>query len=266
MDKLWLQSYPPNVPELIDLGQYRSLTDLFHHSVAKYRDHPAFSNLGKVLTYAQMDVLTQQFAAYLIHRAGLQPGERIAIMMPNLLQYPVALFAALRAGLVVVNTNPLYTERELEHQLKDSGAKAIVILANFAHTLEKVMDEVGIKSIITTEIGDLLGFPKSLLVNAVVKYVKKMVPAYHLPEDIGFNQALRLGKQYAHTYQDANPGHEDIAFLQYTGGTTGVAKGAVLSTATYWQTCCKQMHGQKAIWNTARKSSLPPCRFTMCLR
>ncbi|MBJ6610225.1 MAG: AMP-binding protein [Candidatus Thiothrix moscowensis] len=253
MDKLWLQSYPPSVPAEIDLSQYRSLADLFHHSVAKYRALPAYSNLGKVLTYAEVDELTRQFAAYLIHGAGLQRGDRIAIMMPNLLQYPIALFAALRAGLVVVNTNPLYTERELEHQLKDSGAKAIVILANFAHTLEKVMDEVGIKTIITTEIGDLLGFPKALLVNAVVRYVKKMVPAYQLPEAIGFNQALRLGKQYAQRYQDADLNHADTAFLQYTGGTTGVAKGAVLThgnllanmlQANAWTKGCLQ-HGQE---------------------
>lgn len=229
MEKLWLQSYPKHVPAEIDTHQYRSLVDLFQRSVAQYQTRPAFSNLGKILTYADVDRLTQQFAAYLIHGAGLKPGDRIAIMMPNLLQYPIALFGALRAGLVVVNTNPLYTDRELEHQLKDSGAKAIVILANFAHTLESVMDEVGIKTIITTEIGDLLSFPKSLLVNTVVKYVKKMVPAFTLPEAIKFNQALTLGKQYAHNFTDAQPQHEDAAFLQYTGGTTGVAKGAVLS-------------------------------------
>lgn len=229
MEKLWLRNYPPQVPAEIDIGQYASLADLFHRSVAKYHGRPAYSNLGKVLRYAEVDALTRQFAAYLIHGAGLQPGDRVAIMMPNLLQYPIVLFAALRAGLVVVNTNPLYTDRELEHQLKDSGAKAIVILANFAHTLEAVMDEVDIKTVITTEIGDLLGFPKSLLVNAVVKHVKKMVPAYRLPEAISFNQALRLGKQYASSYQDAQPGHEDIAFLQYTGGTTGIAKGAALT-------------------------------------
>lgn len=229
MEKLWLQSYPKHVPAEIDTHQYRSLVDLFQRSVAQYQNRPAFSNLGKILTYADVDRLTQQFAAYLIHGAGLKPGDRIAIMMPNLLQYPIALFGALRAGLVVVNTNPLYTDRELEHQLKDSGAKAIVILANFAHTLESVLDDAGIKTIITTEIGDLLGFPKSLLVNAVVKYVKKMVPAFNLPEAIKFNQALTLGKQYAHNFTDAQPQHEDAAFLQYTGGTTGVAKGAVLS-------------------------------------
>ncbi|WML88143.1 AMP-binding protein [Thiothrix subterranea] len=229
MEKLWLQSYPKHVPAEIDTHQYRSLVDLFQRSVAQYRDRPAYSNMGKILTYAEVDRLTKQFAAYLIHGAGLKPGDRIAIMMPNLLQYPIALFGALRAGLVVVNTNPLYTNRELEHQLKDSGAKAIVILVNFAHTLESVMDEVGIKTIITTEIGDLLGFPKSLLVNAVVKYVKKMVPAFTLPEAISFNQTLTLGKQYAQRFTDAQPQHEDAAFLQYTGGTTGVAKGAVLT-------------------------------------
>lgn len=229
MEKLWLQSYPKHVPAAIDTHQYRSLVDLFHRSVAQYRDRPAYSNLGKILTYADVDRLTKQFAAYLIHDAGLKPGDRIAIMMPNLLQYPIALFGSLRAGLVVVNTNPLYTDRELEHQLKDSGAKAIVILANFAHTLENVMDEVGIKTIITTEIGDLLGFPKALLVNAVVKYVKKMVPTFHLPEAIKFNQALALGKQHTQHFTDAQPQHEDAAFLQYTGGTTGIAKGAVLT-------------------------------------
>ena len=229
MDKLWLQSYPKHVPAEIDTHQYHSLVDLFQRSVKQYGSLPAFSNMGKVLTYNDVDELTRQFAAYLIHGAGLKPGERIALMMPNLLQYPIALFGALRAGLVVVNTNPLYTDRELEHQLQDSGAKAIVILANFARTLEDVMDKVGIKTVITTEIGDLLGFPKSLLVNLVVKYVKKMVPAFKLPTAIKFNQALTLGKQYATRFKDAEPGHEDIAFLQYTGGTTGIAKGAALT-------------------------------------
>ncbi len=229
MDKLWLQSYPKHVPAEIDTHQYHSLVDLFQRSVKQYGSRPAFSNMGKVLTYNDVDELTRQFAAYLIHGAGLKPGERIALMMPNLLQYPIALFGALRAGLVVVNTNPLYTDRELEHQLKDSGATAIVILANFVRTLEDVLDKVPIKTIITTEIGDLLGFPKSLLVNLVVKYVKKMVPAFKLPTAIKFNQALTLGKQYATRFKDAEPGHEDIAFLQYTGGTTGIAKGAALT-------------------------------------
>ncbi|MDD5393132.1 MAG: AMP-binding protein [Thiothrix sp.] len=229
MDKVWLPSYPSHVPATIDTHQYHSLVDLFLRSVSQFSARPAYSNMGKVVTYAEFERLTRQFAAYLIFGAGLKPGDRIALMLPNLLQYPVALFGALRAGLVVVNTNPLYTERELEHQLKDSGATAIVILANFAHTLEKVRDKVAINTIITTELGDLLGFPKSLVVNVVVKYVKKLVPAFKLPDAITFNQALRLGKEYAHGYKDAAPGHEDAAFLQYTGGTTGVAKGAVLS-------------------------------------
>ena len=229
MEKVWLKSYPPYVPAEIDTHEYRSLVDLFQHTVKTYPGRPAYSNMGKVLTYAEVDELTKAFAAYLVHGAGLKAGDRIAIMMPNLLQYPIALFGALRAGLIVVNTNPLYTDRELEHQLKDSQASAIVILANFAHTLENVLDEVNLKTIITTEIGDLLGFPKALLVNSVVKYVKKMVPPFKLPEAIKFNQTIRLGKQYAVNFQDTNPEHEDLAFLQYTGGTTGVAKGAMLS-------------------------------------
>lgn len=229
MEKVWLKSYPPYVPAEIDTHEYRSLVDLFQHTVKTYPERPAYSNMGKVLTYAEVDELTKALAAYLVHGAGLKAGDRIAIMMPNLLQYPIALFGALRAGLIVVNTNPLYTDRELEHQLKDSQASAIIILANFAHTLESVLDEVNLKTIITTEIGDLLGFPKALLVNSVVKYVKKMVPPFKLPEAIKFNQVIRLGKQYAVNFQDANPSHEDLAFLQYTGGTTGVAKGAMLS-------------------------------------
>ena len=229
MEKVWLKSYPPYVPAEIDTHEYRSLVDLFQHTVKTYPERPAYSNMGKVLTYAEVDELTKALAAYLVHGAGLKAGDRIAIMMPNLLQYPIALFGALRAGLIVVNTNPLYTDRELEHQLKDSQASAIIILANFAHTLENVLDEVNLKTIITTEIGDLLGFPKALLVNSVVKYVKKMVPPFKLPEAIKFNQVIRLGKQYAVNFQDANPSHEDLAFLQYTGGTTGVAKGAMLS-------------------------------------
>ncbi|MGL4186804.1 MAG: AMP-binding protein, partial [Thiotrichaceae bacterium] len=176
------------------------------------------------------DQFSKALAAYLIRGAGMQPGERIAIMLPNVLQYPIALFAGLRAGLIVVNTNPMYTERELAHQLQDSGATAIVILDNFAHTLQAILPEVPqLKTIITTGIGDLLGDFKGLLVNVVVKYVKKMVPTYQLPTALRFRQALNLGQHYADHFQDANPQHEDIAFLQYTGGTTGVAKGAMLS-------------------------------------
>ncbi|WP_020558664.1 AMP-binding protein [Thiofilum flexile] len=229
MEKVWLKHYPEGVPTDIDPNQYRSIVDLFQRSVQQFSTLPAFSNMGSTLTYAQADELTRQFAAYLTHEVQLKPGDRIAIMMPNLLQYPIALFGALRAGLVVVNTNPLYTANELEHQLKDSGAKAIIIIANFAHVLEKVVARTEVKTIITTEVGDLMGGFKSLLVNFVVRYIKKMVPPFSLPQAIKLKQALKLGKQQLATYQDPPVTQEDIAFLQYTGGTTGVAKGAVLT-------------------------------------
>ncbi len=227
MEKIWLNHYPPGVPAEIDTHVYTSLQDVFLQSVKLYGDKPAFANMGKVISYTETGRLTEQFAAYLRHEAGLQPGDRIAIMMPNLLQYPVALFAAFRAGLIVVNTNPLYTDRELKHQLRDSGAKAIVILENFAHTLEDVIADTDVETVITTRIGDLLGGPKGFLVNFVVQYVKKMVPPFSLPQAISFKQALALGAK--HGFQDATVAHEDIAFLQYTGGTTGVAKGAALT-------------------------------------
>ncbi len=227
VDKIWLKSYAPGVPETIDPNDYKSLGSLFSQSAETYRDRPAYDNLGMILTFDDVDKMTRNFAAYLLD-SGLKKGDRIAIMMPNLLQYPIALFAALRAGLVVVNTNPLYTARELEHQLNDSGAVAIVILENFASTLAEVLDKTSIKTIITTQIGDLAGFPKSMIVNFVVKHIKKMVPAYSLPSHaVKFNDVLKAGKDKPFT--DADIGHDDIAFLQYTGGTTGVAKGAALS-------------------------------------
>ncbi|MEZ5449549.1 MAG: AMP-binding protein [Thiolinea sp.] len=227
MEKIWLKHYPPYVPAEIDTHRYASLQDVFLQSVERYRDLPAFVNLGKTLSYADMALLTRRFAAYLRHEAGLQPGERIAIMMPNLLQYPIALFAAFRAGLIVVNTNPLYTDRELRHQLQDSGASAIVILENFAHTLADVIADTAVNTVITTRIGDMLGGPKGLLVNFVVKHVKKMVPPFSLPGAIDFKTALAQGAQ--HDFHDVDVGHEDVAFLQYTGGTTGVSKGAMLT-------------------------------------
>ena len=228
MDKIWLKSYAPGVPETIDHNDYKSLGDMFEKSADKFRDRPAYSNLGRTLSYDDVDTMTRDFAAYLTQVAGLKKGDRIAIMMPNLLQYPIALFAALRAGLIVVNTNPLYTDRELEHQLNDSGAVAIVILENFAGTLASILDKTKVKTIVTTQIGDLAGFPKSLLVNFVVKYVKKMVPSFSLPSTVvKFNDALKMGK--GKSFSNADVGHEDVAFLQYTGGTTGVAKGAALT-------------------------------------
>lgn len=226
MEKVWLKNYPEGVPENIDPNDYKSLGDMFLDSVNKFKDRPAYSNLGTVLSYADVEILTQNFAAYLT-QVGLKKGDRIAIMMPNLLQYPIVLFAALRAGLIVVNTNPLYTERELKHQLNDSGAVAIVILENFAETLAHIIDKTKVKTVVTTRIADLAPFPKSLLINFVVKYVKKMVPPFELPMAVTFKDALSQGA--SKSFVDAEVSHEDIAFLQYTGGTTGVAKGAALT-------------------------------------
>lgn len=226
MEKIWLKQYPPGVPAEIDLNEFASLRDILETSCRRFASQPAFSNMGVALSYAELDRQSRQFGAWLQHELGLAKGERVAIMMPNLLQYPVALFGALRAGLTVVNVNPLYTARELEHQLKDSGATVIVILENFAATLEKVLARTAVKTVITTRIGDLLGFPKSLVVNLVVKYVKRMVPAWHIPGTIDF----RVAMGYAGKPLEERPlDHDDVAFLQYTGGTTGVAKGAVLT-------------------------------------
>lgn len=227
MEKVWLKNYPEGVPEFIDTNEYKSLADLFEQSITAYKDRPAYTNLGRSISYAELEDLSRDFGAYLTNQAGLVKGDRIAIMMPNLMQYPVVLFAALRAGLVVVNTNPLYTDRELEHQLKDSDAKAIVILENFAHTLADVIEHTNVETVITTRIGDLAKFPKSLLVNFVVKHVKKMVPAFSLPKAISFNDVLEKGKNQP--FANADISHDDVAFLQYTGGTTGVAKGAALT-------------------------------------
>lgn len=227
MEKVWLKNYPEGVPEFIDTSEYRSLADLFDKSIASFKDLPAYTNLGRSVSFEELDELTRDFGAYLTNQAGLEKGDRIAIMMPNLIQYPIVLFAALRAGLIVVNTNPLYTDRELEHQLKDSEAKAIVILENFAHTLSDVIEHTDVKTVITTRVGDMAKFPKSLLVNFVVKHVKKMVPPFTLPNAIKFNDALSKGKGQAFANADLN--HDDVAFLQYTGGTTGVAKGAALT-------------------------------------
>lgn len=229
MEKIWLAQYPEHVPATIDTSQYQSLQDMLLQSTRQYGDLPAFVNLGKSISYTELEQLTQQFAAFLRHEVGLQAGERIAIMMPNLLQYPVALFAAFRAGLVVVNTNPLYTERELLHQLNDSGAKAIVILENFAHTLEKVLPDTAVEVVITTKLADLVGGIKGHLVNFVVQHVKKMVPAFSLPSAINFKQVLAKGSAHASDFKDEPLNRDDIAFLQYTGGTTGISKGAALT-------------------------------------
>ncbi|GAA0578454.1 long-chain-fatty-acid--CoA ligase FadD1 [Halomonas salifodinae] len=214
-------------PELQGLDEYRSVMDVFRTSVKRFADKPAFSCMGQVLTYGELDKLSRDFAAWIQHETDLEPGDRIAIQLPNVLQFPVAMFGAMRAGLVVVNTNPLYTEREMTHQFKDSGAKAILILANMADKLEKILDQTDIQKVLVTELGDLHGFPKRLLINAVVKYVKKLVPKYSLPTAIPFRQALAKGA--GHQARDVELSLEDLAVLQYTGGTTGRAKGTMLT-------------------------------------
>lgn len=227
MDRPWLTSYPETVPAEIDISNYQSVVEIFTESTSRFADRPAFHNLGTTISYQQLEQYTQAFASWCQHEAGLVKGDRIAIMMPNLLQYPVAVFGALRAGLVVVNTNPLYTDRELEHQLKDSGAKAIVVVEAFAHTVADVIDKTQVETVITTRFGDMLGFPKSLLINLVLKYVKKMVPPFSLPGAHSMKEVLAKGAQLPTATCDLSL--EDLAFLQYTGGTTGVAKGAMLT-------------------------------------
>jgi long-chain acyl-CoA synthetase len=225
MEKIWLKSYPKGVPAEINPDAYRSIPHLIDENIGKYRDRPAYICMGKTLSFGDVDQLSTRFAAWLQSK-GLAKGARVAIMMPNVLQYPVAVFGILRAGLTVVNVNPLYTPRELEHQLKDSGAEAIIILENFATTLEHVLARTPIKHIVVASLGDLLGF-KGLIVNFVVRNVKKLVPAFNLPGAIRFNAAISEAASLQLKKADIGP--EDIAFLQYTGGTTGVSKGAMLT-------------------------------------
>ncbi len=227
MEKIWLASYPPGVPETIDQIDDRSLGDLFQKSTAKFADKVAFANMGKAITYRELEHLSRAFAAFLQGELKLAPGARVALMMPNLLQYPVALFGALRAGYAVVNCNPLYTPRELQQQLEDSGAEAILIFETSAWALEEILPSTRVKHVVVTRVGDLLGFPKGALVNFVVKYVKKMVRPWHIPGAIGFPAALAKGE--ALELKPVAVGHDDVAFLQYTGGTTGVPKAAVLT-------------------------------------
>jgi long-chain acyl-CoA synthetase len=227
VDKIWLKSYPEGIPETVDMDEFSSIKDILERSCTRFRDLTAYSNMGARLSYGEVDQQSRYFAAFLQQRLGLKKGDRVAIMSPNLLQYPIVLFGILRAGMVVVNVNPLYTPRELKHQLKDSGAKAIVILENFCCTLEEVLADTEVETVITSQIGDMLPFPKSLLINTVVKYVKKMVPAWRIDGAIPFKKALAEGKW--ETLEDVELNLEDIAFLQYTGGTTGVSKGAVLT-------------------------------------
>ena len=227
MNKIWLKNYPQGMPAEIDADQFRSIPDLLDKLFSKFADKPAYHNLGRTISYAEVEELSRAFAAYLQGLPGMARGERVAVMSPNLLQYPVVLFGILRAGMVVVNVNPLYTPRELEHQLQDSGARAIVIVENFASTLQQVLGKTPVKHVITTQVGDLLPIPKRWLINFVIKYVKKMVPAWQIDGATTLDAALERGS--ALPLGPVGIDAEDLAFLQYTGGTTGVAKGAMLT-------------------------------------
>ncbi|MFC4727615.1 AMP-binding protein [Coralloluteibacterium thermophilus] len=226
-ERPWLRNYPAGVPAEIDPDEYPSIVAVLSASCETFRDRPAFSNFGKVLTYGDIDRLSTHFASYLLNELKLKKGDRVALMLPNVLQYPVAIFGVLRAGLTVVNTNPMYTARELKHQLVDSGATAIVVLDNFAHVVEQVIGETQVRQVVTTGVGDMLGLPKGPLINFVLKYVRKQVPDYTLHGAIRFREALRIGAQ--RPLPEVRIDNGDVAFLQYTGGTTGVAKGAMLT-------------------------------------
>ncbi len=225
MEKIWLRNYRPGVPADIDLSEYASLNDMFSRCCRKFANLPACRSMGVSITYSQLEAMSRDFAAWL--QSVLGPGSRVALMMPNVLQYPVAVFGILRAGMVVVNVNPLYTARELEYQLKDSGAQAIVVFENFAHVLEKVLPNVPLKHVVTTQVGDLFGLHRRLSVNFVIRHVKKMVKPWSIPGAIGFRTALSRGRRS--DLAERQPTHDDVAFLQYTGGTTGVSKGAMLT-------------------------------------
>ena len=227
MDQPWLTHLPEGVPADIDLNKYASLIDMFEEAVNKYADQPAFINMGATVTYRKLEERSRAFAAYLQNELGLKKGDRVALMMPNVLQYPIALFGVLRAGMVVVNVNPLYTPHELKHQLNDSGAKAIVVISNFASTLQKVVNQTPVENIIISSLGDLLSTPKRTVVNFVIKYIKKLVPKYNLPHALSYRQALSTGRRLQYIKPELKP--DDLAFLQYTGGTTGVSKGAMLT-------------------------------------
>lgn len=248
MEKLWLKSYEQGVNPEIDISQYSSISDVFRQSVEKFSDKPAFQNMGKTLTYAEVGKLATDFASYLQNVLKLPRGERVAIMTPNVLQYPIALFGILQAGLVAVNTNPLYTPRELEHQLKDSGATTIVVLENFANTLELVLPRTQIKHVIVASVGEMFGMIKGALMNFVIRKVKKMVPEYRIPNTITFQTALKQGA--ANTFKPVELTRDDTALLQYTGGTTGLAKGAVLS---HGNICANMLQAKEWIKNQLRE-------------
>ena len=246
-NKIWLKKYPKGVSALANLDEFNSFADFLENGFEKYSDSIAFENMGKKITYKELDVLSKNFSLYLTEELKLKKGDRLVIQSPNVLQYPIALFGALRSGIVVVNTNPLYTSSEMEHQFKDSGAKAILILSNFAHNLEKIISRTDIEHIIISDMGDMLGGLKGRLVNFVVKYIKRMVPKYSLSGAISFNKALSIGSQY--DFKMYNISSEDIAFLQYTGGTTGVSKGAMLTHHNVLSNISQMSEGMRILLN-----------------
>ena len=227
MERFWLDSYPDGVPHDIDASEYSSVVDFFRNTCKKFPDNRGYTNFGTSLTFSEVDTLSKQFAAYLQNDLGMKKGERLGIMLPNVLQYPIALFGAMRAGIIIVNIDPLYTSRELTHQLNDSGADAILFLENFGDVVEKTLAKTSVKHVISTKLGDCLDFPKSMIINFVLKYVKKVVPNYQIANAVGFKDVLKIGQQS--NCVDAKLSHDDILFLQYTGGTTGVSKGAILT-------------------------------------
>ncbi len=227
MEKIWQKNYQDGVPFNINPNDYNSIPEILEDAYEKFSNLPAFHNMGKTITFGELETESKKFSSYLQNRLDLERGDRVALMLPNILQYPIALFGILQAGLVTVNINPLYTARELEHQLQDSGAKVILLYMNSAHLLEKVLEKTDVKHVIFTGIGDLLKFPKSMIVNVVIKHIKKMVPDWHIPHAVSFKDVLHTGDPS--TFKPVSIHPEDIAFLQYTGGTTGVSKGAVLT-------------------------------------
>lgn len=251
-DRPWLAQYPAGVPAEIDVDEFRSVPAVLEGAMANFRDRPAFSNMGKVMTYAEIDEASRHFAAYLLGELQLKRGDRVAIMMPNCLQYPIATFGVLRAGLTVVNVNPMYTVRELKHQMVDSGAVAILVLDNFGDTVQKSLAGTSIRHVLTTGLGDLLG-AKGAIVNFVLRHVKKMVPDYNIQGAVRFREALKLGRR--HTLPAVQIDPTDIAFLQYTGGTTGVAKGAMLTHRNMVANMQQASAWIDALATPARKSS-----------
>jgi len=247
MEKIWLKNYPNGVNESVNLDEYKSFADFLDRGFIKFSNSVAFENMGKSITYKELDILSQKFSLYLTEELHMKKGDRLAIQSPNVLQYPIALFGALRSGIIVVNTNPLYTPSEMKHQFNDSGCKTILILSNFAYNLEKVISETKIEHVIVSDMGDMLGAFKGGIVNFVVKYVKKMVPKFSLPSAISFKKALSIGGKYEFKKHYISP--EDIAFLQYTGGTTGVSKGAMLTHYNVLSNISQMSEGMKILLN-----------------